>query len=306
MAGRNLAKFLLIVLACHPAAFAIRGVMPLYEAWTRPDWRIAVIRVARVTPPKGSHEIMLGPDGTVTVRGTGPPPGGKVVYDILVSQWLKPRGANLPMSFALTEKYAATDTASFKAGGEYLVYLSEVNGTFETHREFNLSASDGQQALQGVRRFLEIMYVADPASRVKSCLAAWSDKLSAPEKVCLLDAMWLIGAPEHAPMLRKVALGNDSAQVRGWALTILVKLRVTEGIEELIPILLSDSDYEVKRQALYVLGTYRVQSALPAIEEFLARDQAARYAAWQAAALRSYAAQARDKISGKDPSSSWK
>lgn len=234
-------------------------------------------------------------------------PGNYVYYDLEISDWLKPRDPALPRRVTVVERWMATDTAFFRVGSEVLVFLEKSGEYYRSLREIELDTPVGRQSLRGARLFVNIMYMPDLAQRRKACIEAWNDALSDPEKQSVLDAMWETKTPDYSKTLRKIALGNDSPRIRGWALTILAGIGNREGVEELIPILSSDADCEVKRQLLIVLGGYRVQQAKAAIESFLAADQAQRCTPpWRADDLRNYARQARAKIAGEDTSSSWK
>jgi HEAT repeat protein len=157
-----------------------------------------------------------------------------------------------------------------------------------------------------VRLFLSLVSKPDAAQRQEACLAAWKDSFSDPEKQGVLDAMWETRAPEYSPALLKVSRGNDSPGIREWALYILGSIDNRQGVEELVPLLSSEPDCEVKRQLLFVFGMYRVKEAVTPIDELLAGNPPGQCTSRQADALRARAQEARDKITGKETRPGWR
>jgi hypothetical protein len=284
-AARIIAGFA-AVLAVQEAAYGQRAFVAEFHAWDSPITLMAAGKVVSARYPRWSMQA--------------PNPDRNAYYDLEKSEWLKPRDAGLPPRITISETWGATDTAYFRVGSEVLVFIQRAGDYYRSIREIELDAPAGQQKLRGVRRFVGIMYLPDQAQRRKACLDAWTDKLSDPEMQSVLEAMWETRTPEYSQILRKVALGNASPQVRGWALTILTSIGNAEGVEELVPILLSDADCQVKRQLLIVLGAYRVEQAVAAIDEFLAADQAARCVSGRADDLRAMAREARGRRTGPD------
>lgn len=156
----------------------------------------------------------------------------------------------------------------------------------------------------GLRLFLKLMEIDDTAKRRQQCLASWKSALSEPEKRAILDVMWETRFPGYSHRLMDIAKGQDSPSIRAWAITILAYLDVSEPFEQLVP-LLGNSDYELRRQLLLLFGSRKVKAAVPAIEKML-KGPIVADATWQVDELKSMATQALDKISGKDPSASWK
>jgi hypothetical protein len=284
------------------AAYGQRAFVTVFDAWEDPSMLMATARVTAAKYP--GWRSVQGPGNRVSFA---PDPDNNVYYDLAISEWLKPRDPELPGRITVVGTWGASDTAQFRVGTEVLVFLKRSGEYYHSVREIELETPAGQHSLRGTRLFVGILSLPDLAQRRKASLEAWSDALSDPEKQSVLDAMWETKTPEYSTRLRTIALGNDSPRVRSWALTILAGIGNPEGIEELIPILSSGVDCEVKRQLLIVLGGYRVQEAKAAIERFLTSDQAARCTPpSRADDLRNYARQAHSKITGTDTSSGWK
>jgi hypothetical protein len=291
-AARIIAVGFAAVLLVQDAAYGQRAFVAEFHAWDSPITLMAAGKVVRASYPRWSMQAQS--------------PDRNAYYDLEISEWLKPRDAGLPPRITIVAPWGATDTAVFRVGTEVLIFVQRAGDYYHSVREIELDTPAGQQTLRGVRLFVGIMYLPDLAQRQKACLDAWNVKLSNPEMQSVLSAMWETRTPDYSRILRKVALGNDSPGVRGWALTILASIGNREGVEELVPILLSDADCEVKRQLLIVLGAYRVQLAVAAIDEFLAADLAGRCSSWRADDLRTKAREARGKITGIDVRSGWK
>ncbi len=233
--------------------------------------------------------------------------GGSAYYTFQVSELLKPRDTSLPPRITIADPHwRSTAMIHLNKGQEALVFLSAEGEYFRSSREIDLAAPAGQETLLGVRLFLRIMYTPGAATQQKLCLDTWDSNLSDPEKQAVLDAMWETKTPLYSEVLLNVARGKDSPRVREWAITILSYIPSSQHVEELVPLLLSDPDYSVKRQLLLLFGTYRVQEAVPAIDELLNSNQGQLLLPWQMDSLRMMAEEARDKITGKNTSRYWK
>ena len=286
------ARLIALGVAAVLAAQGQRMFVTQSHAWDNPATLMAAGKVVSARYPQ---------------RTNGEPsPDRNAYYDLEISEWLKPRAGGQPSRITIAAEWGVTDTAFFQVGSEVLVFVQKSGEYYHSLREIQLDTPEGRQALMGSRLFVGILYLPGIAERRKACLVAWNENLSDPEKQSVLDAMWETRTPEYSGILRKVALGNHSPRVRGWALTVLASIGNGEGTEELVPILLSDAACEVKRQLLIVLGEYRVHDALAAIDKFLTTDQAARCPSGSAENLRSYARQAHQKITGEDARPGWR
>lgn len=228
-------------------------------------------------------------------------------YDFLVAEWLKPREPNLPTRLTIAESWGATDTADLRPGVDVLLFLVGTPGRdYRSVQETYLDSPEGQQSLRGVRLFLRVMNLDGTEQRQRACLEAWNDDLSEAEKRSVLDAMWLTRHAGYAQALLRIATGTHSPHTRGWALSILASIDNGQGVEGLVPLLSRETDCEIRRQLLLVFGTYRTREALDAIDDLLSGSQAGQCESWRVEDLRSYARQARHKITGTDRSPYWK
>jgi hypothetical protein len=233
--------------------------------------------------------------------------GGIAQYQFRVLETLKPRGAGLAPRISITDPaWGSTEAIALRSGGEFLAFLQQRGDHFESRAEFELESPAGREMLRGVRLFLKIMYTSKAAEQRRLCVNAWNAVLSEPEKQGVLDAMWETRTPLYSEPLLRIASGKDSPRVREWAITILAYIGDGRRTEELVPLLLDDPDFDVKRQLLLLFGDYRVQDAVPAIDRLLNGDAPATLSPWQTTSLRAIAQEARDKITGKNTSPYWK
>ena len=245
--------------------------------------------------------IVRGTVLDITYKGKSPE------YEFQVSEVLKPREGGLAPTIVISDPYFNTMAAiKLKKGTDFVVFLRRDGEHFRLLREIDVNSDSGAQVLAGLRTFLSVMFTNDAAKQQQMCLSAWNSGLSDPEKKAVLDAMWDTKTPKYSELLLTIAKGADSPPIRAWAITILSYVGRDHGVAELVPMLLDDSDYEVRRQLLLLFGTYRVQSALPAIDTYLKAREQDTLPAWQQEALRSMAEEARDKITGKNTSPYWK
>jgi hypothetical protein len=291
---KRVVRFALCALAfIPPSAHGQRAFITELDAWENPSTVMVTGKVVKVTLPRQS--LSQAPDSD-----------RRAYYDFLVSEWLKPRDSGLPQRITIEETWGFTDTAILRTGIDAILFLQERSEHFEPLREIYSDSTAGQQTIRGTRLFLRVMYTDDPIQRQKACLSAWNDALSDPEKGAVLDSMWETRTPEYSPTLLRIARGNHSPGVREWALNIVGSIGNSQGVEELVPLLLSEPSCQVKRQLLFVFGMYRVREAVTAIDELLASNQSGQCPPWQADALRARAQEARDKITGKEPGPGWR
>lgn len=118
--------------------------------------------------------------------------------------------------------------------------------------------------------------------------------------------MWETKTPLYSDRLLGIASGKAPPFVRAWAITILASIGNERRVEELVPMLLDDPDYQVKRQLLLLFGVYRVQAALTSIDRLLHDSPPSTVSPAQIASLRAMAQEAREKINGENLSPNWR
>ncbi len=227
-------------------------------------------------------------------------------YTIDISELLKPIEKTFPSNITVVDPYyMSTAMIELKTGENVVLFLRKgTNQYYESTNEINLDTPIGAKKLLGLRLFLDLMYTSDKSKQSQKCMNAWNNNLSDQEKAAVLDAMWETRCPYYVDSLVNIAKGQNSAEVRSWAITILAYIEEDDYVEDLIP-LLDDPDWQVKRQLLLLFGAHKVKKAQPRIEKLLTEDIKALFP-WQADNVREMAQEALDKITGKNTSPYWK
>lgn len=230
----------------------------------------------------------------------------RAYYTVLVSEVLKPRGGVTLSEISVVDaNYLSTAQIVLKPGENIVLFVQqEPDHAYTSRREFHLDVPPDALKFRGLSLFLQLMYVSDKVIQRRQCLAAWNAKLSDPEKMSILDAMWETRFSGYGRRLMDISKGRDIPKIRSWAITILAYLDVSERLEELVP-MLDEPDYELRRQLLLLFGMHRVKAAAPRIEKLLKSDIVTE-AAYQADELKRMATQTLDKITGKSTSPYWK
>jgi hypothetical protein len=242
--------------------------------------------------------------GSISSADYGPDTTAR--YELRILEILKPRELNLRQITITDHNWRTTAAISLRTGGEFLLYLVHLGDEFHSYREVDLQSPGGMSSLRGVRAFLKVMYTSEPAQQRQLCVDAWKTDLSEPEQQGILDAMWETKTPLYSDQLLSVANGKASPRVRAWAITILAYLGNARRVEELVPLLLDDPNYDVKRQLLLLFGIYRIQGALASIDRLLRDSPPATLLPWQTTNLRAMAQEARGKITGEDTNPGWR
>jgi hypothetical protein len=296
------AGLVLCALAClSPAMYGQRMSIAWHDAWADRSTEIAIGKITRVTPPAPpAPKIQTLPSGVVTesIEIGG---GGTAYYDFEVSEWFKPSGAGLPPRITIAESWLAFDTADLKPGVDVVLFVRKQGEYYQSIREIYLDSPSGQATLRGARLFFRLMNAADALRRQDACLAAWNADLSDPEKHAVLDAMRETRTPRYSEALLRIARGGESTGFRPAAISILAEIGNAQGVKELVPMLSSDPDCQIKRGLVALFWTYKVREALPAIDELLGSDQTAQCTGWPANDLLETARKARAAIMAASP-----
>ena len=228
-------------------------------------------------------------------------------YRFRVAEVLKSVDGTAPSVIVVADPYWNTFAAiTLNLRSEFVLYTRKSGEHFQSLREIEIDSLEGQQHLRAIRLFLNVMSVTGLQKQQTLCLTLWDARLSDLEKGALLDAMWETPSPTYSDVLLAIAKGNDSPDVRSWAVTVLSHIQNGNGVEQLIPILLNESDYSLRRQLLILFGTYRVQGAVAAIDELLRTVPQESLPAWQQSQLCAVAKEAQEKITGENASPYWR
>jgi hypothetical protein len=228
-------------------------------------------------------------------------------YRFRVAEVLKSEDRAAPSVIVVADPYWNTSAAiTVNLRSEFVLYTRKSGEHFQSLREIEIDSLEGQQHLRAIRLFLNVMSVTGLQKQQTLCLTLWDARLSDLEKGALLDAMWESASPTYSDVLLAIAKGNDSLDVRSWAVTVLSHIQNGNGVEQLIPILLNESDYGLRRQLLILFGTYRLQGAVAAIDELLQTIPQESLSAWQQNQLCALAKEAQEKITGTNTSPYWR
>jgi len=277
-----------------PATYGQRMSITWHDAWADPSTEIVSGKITRVTPPEPNVKRL--DTGAVEVSA-----GGTAYYDFEVSEWFKPSDAGLPPRITIAERWLAFDTADLKPGVDVVLFVRKQGEYYQSIREIYLDSPSGQATLRGARLFFRLMNTADALRRQDACLAAWNADLSDPEKQAVLDAMRETRTPRYSEALLRIARGGESPAFRPAAISILTEIGNAQGVKDLVPMLSSDPDCQIKRGLVALFWTYKVREALPAIDELLGSGQTAQCTGWPAKDLLEMARKARAEIVAASP-----
>ena len=226
-------------------------------------------------------------------------------YVVSISEVIKNESPGFPDQVTVIDKNDfSTAMISLRKDEIAVLFLAKQDDNYFSTRQINLDTENGVQQLAALRTFLELMAIPQKDKRTASCIEAWQNAQSPFAKRAVLDAMYETRNTDYSSLLLAIAKGQDSADIRSWAITILTSLGSYDQIKELVPVF-DDPDYDVKRQLLVAFGSNKIREAVPKIEALLTQNFETQSKS-QIENLRSMAQEALEKINGENTNKYWK